>query len=151
LYCNSRRRTSSDFFFSDAILVQKICSDVSGEVSGKITSPEKNCYDASIVQKNCSDVSGEIRSVLLRTIFCYNEAKAMLFFASRKQFRDFSAKRFCFIYIIFLLQQTVFCCIGIFIEAKAGLKKSKETRGSTRGRRIARSDPSEDAQSLPFR
>jgi hypothetical protein len=70
------------------------------------------------------------------------------FFASRKQFRDFSAKRFCFIHTIFLLQRTVFCCIGTFIEAKAGLRKSGGTRGSTRGRRIARSDPSEDAQSL---
>jgi hypothetical protein len=72
-----------EFFCSDATLVQKNCSDVSGEVSGKITSPEKICYDASIVQKKCTDVSGEvsgeIRSVLLRTIFCYNEAKAGLF------------------------------------------------------------------------
>jgi hypothetical protein len=49
LHRNSRRRTSSDFFCSDATLVQKICSNVSGEVSGKITSSEKICYDASIV------------------------------------------------------------------------------------------------------
>jgi hypothetical protein len=31
----------ADFFCSDAILVQNFCSNVSGEVSGKITSPEK--------------------------------------------------------------------------------------------------------------
>jgi hypothetical protein len=41
LHYNSRRRNSPEFFCSDATLVQKNCSDVSGEVSGKITSPEK--------------------------------------------------------------------------------------------------------------
>jgi hypothetical protein len=62
--------------------VQKFCSDASGEVSGKITSLE-NCSDATLVQKFCSNVSGEnsgeIRYVLLRTLFCYNEAKAGFF------------------------------------------------------------------------
>jgi hypothetical protein len=88
---------SPDFFCSHATLVQIFCSDVSGEVSGKITSPEKICYDASIVQKNCSDVSGEVSGkicfVLLRTVFCYNEAKTGIF-ASRKQFRGFYCKMF---------------------------------------------------------
>jgi hypothetical protein len=43
----------------------------------------KNCYDASIVQKHCFDVSGEIHVgafFLRRTVFCYNEAKARVFF-----------------------------------------------------------------------
>jgi hypothetical protein len=59
------------------------------------------------------------------------------FFASRKQFRDFRAKCFCSIYIIFLLQWIVFCCIGTFIEAKAGLRRTRWTRVSRRSRRIA--------------
>jgi hypothetical protein len=43
LHRNSLWRTSPDFFCSDATLVQKNCSDVSGEVSGKITSPDFFC------------------------------------------------------------------------------------------------------------
>jgi hypothetical protein len=79
------------FFCSDATLVQNFCSDVSDEVSGKITSPEKNCSDAILVQKICSDVSsevsGEIHSALLRTVFCYNKAKAGLFCFTEAIFR----------------------------------------------------------------
>jgi hypothetical protein len=56
LHRKSRWRTSPDLFFSDATLVQKKFSDV----SGKITSSEfvlLRCYNST---KNCSDVSGKI-------------------------------------------------------------------------------------------
>jgi hypothetical protein len=86
---------------------------------------------------------------LLSTVFCYNEVKVGLFFASRKQFQDFSVKRFCFIHTNFLLRRTIFYYIGTFIETKVGLKKSRETRVSVRGQRITGKDPSKDAQSFP--
>jgi hypothetical protein len=82
-------RLSEDFagfFCSNATLVQKICSDISGEVSGKITSPKKNCYDASIVQKKNAPTS-PVRSPARSAIFCFEP-----FFATTKQKRGF----FCF-------------------------------------------------------
>jgi hypothetical protein len=72
------------FFCSNATLVQKICSDVSGEVFGKIALPEENCYDASIVQKICSNVPGEVSGGAV--FFCIEP-----FFATMKQKRDFFA------------------------------------------------------------
>jgi hypothetical protein len=47
--CNLYHGDYEDFFCCDATLVQKICSDISGEVSDKITPPGKICYDALIV------------------------------------------------------------------------------------------------------
>jgi hypothetical protein len=70
------------FFCSNATLVQKICSDVSGEVFGKIALPEENCYDSSIVQKICSNVSGEVSGGAV--FFCIEP-----FFATMKQKRGF--------------------------------------------------------------
>jgi hypothetical protein len=92
--------------------------------------------------------------LLQRTVFCcictFIEAKAGLFLLHGSNFWDFSVKRFCFIHTIFLLQRTVFCCIGTFMEAKAGLREFGGTRVSMRRRRIAGTDPSEDAQSFPI-
>jgi hypothetical protein len=82
LHCNNRRRTSPDFFCSDATLVQKFCSDVSGEVFRKITSPKKNCYNASIVKKNAP--TSPTRSPARSTLFCFEP-----FFATMKQNRGF--------------------------------------------------------------
>jgi hypothetical protein len=104
------------------------------------------------MQKNFSnisdEVSGEICSVLLRTVFCYNEAKAGLF-ATWKQFWDFSAKHFCSIHTNYLLQLIIFYCINAFIKAKAGLRGARWTLGGLWTRRISASDPPRDAQSRP--
>jgi hypothetical protein len=67
------------FFCSDATLVQKICSDISCEISDKITSPEKIATMLQWHKKKCSDVSdevsGKIRSILLRTFFATTKQK----------------------------------------------------------------------------
>jgi hypothetical protein len=112
-------------------------------VFDKITSPDFFCYNASIIQKNCTDVFGKIyvgAVFLRRTVFycicTFIEAKAELFLLHGSNFRDFSAKCFCFIHIIFLLQRTVFCCIGTFIKTKAGLRKFRETRVSLERRLV---------------
>jgi hypothetical protein len=75
--------------------------------------------------------------------------KQGFFFASRKQFRNFSAKHFCSIHTIFFTTMNRFLLHWYIIEAKAGLRKSRETRVSRTSRRISGQDPSEDAQSLP--
>jgi hypothetical protein len=77
-------------------------------------------------------------------------SKSGAFFLHGSNFWDFIVKHFCFIHTIFLLQRTIFCCIGMFIEAKAGLREFGGIRVSTRRRRITGTDPSEDAQSFPL-
>jgi hypothetical protein len=66
------------FFCFDAILVQKICSNVSGEVSGKITLPEKllRCFNSikKLVRRLRRDPL-----YFASNRFCYNQAKAGLF------------------------------------------------------------------------
>jgi hypothetical protein len=78
LHRNSRWRTLLDFFCSDATLVQKICSDVFGVVSGKIILLEFFCYDASIVKKNSP--SPPARSSARSALFCFEP-----FFVTMKQ------------------------------------------------------------------
>jgi hypothetical protein len=51
LHRNGRRRTSPEFFCSDATLVKKNCPDVSGEVLDKITLPEKKLLRCYIITK----------------------------------------------------------------------------------------------------
>jgi hypothetical protein len=82
-----------NFFCFDATLVQKICSDVSCEISDKITSPEKKLLQCFNSTKNCTDVSGEIH---VGTVFftsnrfllhwCIYRSKSGACFASFIQF-----------------------------------------------------------------
>jgi hypothetical protein len=108
--------------------------------------------------KNCSDISGEVSGAIhVETVFFASNrfllhwyiyrSKSGAFFASWMQFRDFSVKRFCFIHTIFFCYNKPFSAVLV----KAGLGESRETYVSTRGRRIATRNPSEDTQSFPRR
>jgi hypothetical protein len=134
LHRNRRRRTSPGIFFcSDATLVQKKLlrrlrrGFRQNHFAGKLL----RCY---ISTKNLLQ---RLRRDLWRILLCFASNRFLLqrsksgafFFASRKQFQDFSAKRFCSIYIIFLLQRTIFCYIGTFIETKTGLSEHVATSG----------------------
>jgi hypothetical protein len=89
-----RQQSSEDFaefFLLRCYISMKNCSNVSGEVSGNITSPEKNCCDASIIKKNAlpARFSSEIHSILLQTVFCYNEVKMGGFFCFTEAILEF--------------------------------------------------------------
>jgi hypothetical protein len=124
LHRHSRRRTSLDFFLlrcyiSTQILLRRLRQGLRQNHFAKFF-----CYDALIVQKKCSNVSGEICSVLLRT---YNEAKVGLFC-----FPEASAKRFCFIYIIFFATTNMFSAALVHYRSKSGIDGVLEGHMSAR-------------------
>jgi hypothetical protein len=91
------------------------------------------------------------QSFLRRTVFCcigtFIEAKAGLFLLYGSNFRILVRKFVLHSYNFFATMNR-FLLHWYIIEAKAGLRESEGTRVSTRDRRIAMKNPSEDAQSF---